>query len=175
LHLYVCSRLIVSDCRAVAVPRVCEICGVTGLAQQFKRIAHGRMGAYSASRRCAGVCFVLACGVQLAQAADACSADDACHFGSCEQKTVVVQFLTQNAATVACTHPYVKVALAYMHRDSEKYTHQLALRCGKPDAIRPVCETRIAKTALDTILVVVFGTVCVFTVAKDLRTAWAGA
>ena len=133
------------------------------------------MGAYSPT--CRHWCFfgLLAASVSLAASRTKCTADDTCHFGGCEQKRAVLDYIQHNGDTVDCKHPYVHAALSYIDRQSETYLEGLIAICGNGVQLqRPFCETRIAKSRLDTLLLIVFSTVGIFKVAQDLSAPWAG-
>ena len=138
-----------------------------------------KMGTGCASGRRFGLWLVLVFCVPLAaEKQEVCSADDACHFGSCEQKLAAVKFVRQNLARIDCEHPYVVGLLTYINRASSNYAAELAAlnkRCGSKQPRRPACETRRTKSPLDTILILIFGTACIFKIAPDLEPQWDGA
>ena len=133
------------------------------------------MGAGSTGRGCGFVCLLLALGLFVAEGSTTCTSEDKCHFGSCEQKKIAVAFVSQNSSDFDCSHPTARALATFIQRGSEAWWQPLRTKCGLRNIERPACETRLVKTRLDTILIVIASTVLNFAVVSDLEfSQWGG-
>ena len=118
--------------------------------------------------------FYLFCGVAaLAQTVfgqSVCTADEQCHFGSCDKKELAYKNVIHNLTTISCTHPSVVAVLKLSDPVPSNFeiTEKLAKRCGALPRVRPCCETRTAKTELDTILITIASVVAIYSTIANI-------
>ena len=128
------------------------------------------MGTPGTSRGCLALCLWALLHLSVASAdVSPCSSDDECHFGTCEQKAAALAYVAHNHTGLDCHHPYSVALRVYINRQKEPLYPSAVQRCGALYVQRPACETRVAKTPLDTVLIILFSTLSIFFVSEDLR------
>lgn len=136
-----------------------------------RRRVHGRMGTPRAGRGCVTLCLWALLHLSLASqdVSPRCTDDDRCHFGTCEQKSAALAYVAHNRTILDCSHPYSVALRVFINRKKEPLYAAEAQRCGVLYIQRPACETRVVKTPLDTVLIIIFSTLSIFFVSEDLH------